>query len=839
MDWQIFLYYIPHLVGIILSLSIARYAWRRRQMRGVEYFALYMLAAVEWSLCTVLQTLSVRPLLQTVWQYLGNIGTLVMPVAWLAFSIKYTGRDKWLGPLTWVLILIVPIVATLLNISTDLYVFIAHIINFDPAIRLIGFVQQVNATIQTVNLLYSGWLLVAGVFFILQALTRSSKMYQGQFTSLLIGALSPWFFAFGEFFGFRLLPNIDLKPIAFAVGGVIAAWGIFRYQVFDILPIALDTVVAHIGDGVIVIDTHQRVIDMNPAAQRMLNVTVDQITGTLITQILPEWEDLSNYLKSKSLQTLERRLGIGDAQRNYEVRITPLYDKQETLSGQLLLLHDITERKRAEQELRQAKEAAEESARAADAANQAKSVFLANMSHELRTPLNAILGFSELMYRDASFKAEHRENLEIINRSGQHLLTLINDVLEMSKIEAGRTTLYPDSFDLYRLLAALESMFHLRAANRGLQLIIDCEPDVPQYVYTDESKLRQVLINLLSNAIKFTEEGGVTIRIRCQKPPTEASPFSDAQASDIHTLYFEVEDTGQGIAAEDLESLFDPFVQTESGQKSQEGTGLGLPISQEFVKLMGGTLDVESKLGHGSIFKFDIQVQVVDAADVPGEESARQVIGLAPDQPIYRILVAEDRDASRKLLIKLLQPLGFDVRGVPDGKKAVELWEEWEPHFIWMDMRMPVMDGYEATKQIKATVKGQATVVVALTASAFEEDRAMILSGGCDDFLRKPFREAEIYDMLAKHLGVRFIYEEDASKADGGDIELSPESLAVLPDDLIAALHSAALQADGDQMLALLDQIRGQQPAVAKALHKLVNNFRFDVIMELTQAATS
>jgi CheY-like chemotaxis protein len=471
------------------------------------------------------------------------------------------------------------------------------------------------------------------------------------------------------------------------------------------------------------------------------------------------------------------------------------------------------------------------------------------MSHELRTPLNAIMGFSELMYRDATLKPEQRENLEIINRSGQHLLTLINDVLEMSKIEAGRTTLYEQNFDLYRLLAALESMFHLRAANKGLQLILDCEPDIPQYIRTDESKLRQVLINLLSNAIKFTDEGGVTLRVgseelevtnhesqvTSQAIPQPTTQNAQPTPQTRQRLYFEIEDTGMGIAEDEIDHLFDPFVQTESGQHSQEGTGLGLPISQEFVKLMGGNIVVESEVGHGSIFKVDVQITIVRASDVPGEEVPRKVLALAPDQPIYRILVVEDRDASRKLLIKLLQPLGFDVRGASNGKKGVELWEKWDPHLIWMDMRMPVMDGYEATKLIKATVKGQATAVIALTASAFEEDRASILASGCDDFLRKPFRESEIFEMLEKHLGLAFIYEEDDKHIAKDTVALTSQALAALPTDWVEALHAAALMADGDQTEVLLDQIRDQHPALANAIAKLVNEFRFDIIMELSK----
>lgn len=475
------------------------------------------------------------------------------------------------------------------------------------------------------------------------------------------------------------------------------------------------------------------------------------------------------------------------------------------------------------EELKQAKEKA-------DAASRAKSEFLANMSHELRTPLNAILGFSQVMQRDLSLSTEQQQYLNIVNSSGEHLLQLINDVLEMSKIEAGRITLYENSFDLYRLLDSLKEMLQLGATSKGLQLTFELSDQVPQYVKTDESKLRQVLINILGNAIKFTTIGSVTLRVgRGKEPPC--------------TLNFEVEDTGQGIAPHEQDNMFKPFIQTETGLKHAEGTGLGLPISQKFVQLMGGEIAVSSIPGQGAKFTFDIQVSPVEETSIETTQPiCKKVIGLAPDQPVYRMLVAEDKPTNRLLLVTLLNSLGFEVREASDGQEAVAIWESWEPHLIWMDMRMPVMNGYEATKHIKASLKGQATVIIALTASAFEEQRQDILLAGCDDFMHKPFREEKLLAKISKHLEVQFIYEEKDEVGIKKDKQhnyssyvLDSSSLQVMPNTWVERLHYAAAQGSDLLIYQLIEQIPKENAPLTVALTDLVNNFRFEQVMELAQ----
>jgi signal transduction histidine kinase/DNA-binding response OmpR family regulator len=487
---------------------------------------------------------------------------------------------------------------------------------------------------------------------------------------------------------------------------------------------------------------------------------------------------------------------------------------------------------------------AEKAQAKAESADRAKSQFLANMSHELRTPLNAILGFTQLMLRSPSDAAgvsnlppqTQQRYLDTINRSGEHLLALINNVLEMSKIEAGRSAFQATDFDLFALLDTLQQMLRLKAESKGLQLKFERSSDVPQFVRTDETKLRQVLINLLGNAIKFTQAGSVALRV---------------ERGEECTLHFTVTDRGPGIASSERDRLFDPFFQTATGVHSQEGTGLGLSISRKFVQLMGGEIAVESTVGQGSIFRFEIQVELIAHRAIASPKQARSIVGLAAGQIAYRILVVDDKLENRQLLVELLIPIGFEVQTANNGQEAIGLWQSWQPHLIWMDIRMPVMDGYVATQQIKASSL-PSPIIIALTGSAFEEELQVALEAGFDDFVRKPFRTETIFAKMAEYLGVCYVYAGGNDAENRSNDSLSsrsiakqiPESIApseLTPSDMmvmltlwIEQLHQAAIKLNSKQIRELIEQIPQQHSPLKNALNQLVGRLCYEDIIALS-----
>jgi PAS domain S-box-containing protein len=567
-------------------------------------------------------------------------------------------------------------------------------------------------------------------------------------------------------------------------------------------------------DALITTDPRGIITDVNKQMEALTGCTRDELIGAPFKDYFTDPERAEAGIKlvlgESKLTDYELTARARDGKETVvSYNASTFHDRDRKLQGVFAAARDVTERKRYEQSLQQA--------------NRAKSVFLANMSHEIRTPMNAILGFSQLMLRDHDLTTRQCQYLGTINRSGEHLLALINDILEMSKIEAGRTTLNPTTFDLFALLTDLEMMFRVRTDEKKLSLSVEVIGDVPQYIVTDINKLRQVFINVLGNAIKFTEQGGVALRVR-----------ADRQSVDGPLLRVEIEDTGPGISPDDQGKLFRQFEQTKTGQQAGTGTGLGLAISQEFVRLMGGAITVCSQVGKGSAFVIQLPLREGDAQAVQAKDAPRQVLRLQPGQATRRVLIADDIEDNRQLLAQFLAPVGFEIRLSTNGAEAVQEFEAWRPDLILMDFRMPVMDGREAIRRIRAMAGGKDAKIIVVTASAMDENRQALMEIGADDFISKPFRETELFQKIQAHVGVNYVYAENPSGVAQEEApELTPESLANWPLDLIGPMREAVITADLDQLLARIEAVETRDPRVAAGLRRLAEGFQYQKLLDL------
>jgi signal transduction histidine kinase/CheY-like chemotaxis protein len=519
------------------------------------------------------------------------------------------------------------------------------------------------------------------------------------------------------------------------------------------------------------------------------------------------------------------------------VNAIPVFNEAHEIIQVIINFIDISESKHTQEELQRYREHLEDTVHerteelrlardAAEAANKAKSVFLANMSHELRTPLNAILGFSQLMRRDSDLSSSQRQTLDVINSSGEHLLKLINDVLKIAKIEAGKLQLEITPFDLYALVREVTEMMRLRAQQKGVQLELNQSPELPRYIKGDEARLRQILVNLVSNAVKFTEKGSITIHLGVK---------DDVQ----RLLLIEVEDSGTGISEAEQQLLFKPFEQL-SASTSRGGTGLGLAIVRQFVQLMGGSITVESTPGKGSLFSVAFPLQEADETEVAclGNMNYGDVTGLAPGQPAYRILIAEDQRDNRLLLAKLMTDLGLEVEVAADGSECIAIFKKWKPDLIWMDRRMPVMDGVETTRCIRQLPGGDMVKIVAVTASAFREQQAELSATGIDDYVTKPYRLNEIYDSLAQQLGLIYTYRVDTSQTSFPDV-LEPRLLAELSETQRNELRTALESLDRERIYTVIKLIAATNTALGHKLTHFVDIFDYPSILNALNAVAS
>ncbi|MDG4597165.1 MAG: PAS domain S-box protein [Candidatus Contendobacter sp.] len=592
------------------------------------------------------------------------------------------------------------------------------------------------------------------------------------------------------------------------------------------------------GEGLIAIDREARLTYANPQFQLMTGFSNEELRDAALETLLSDdGKAVFRVQFERRKQGIAERYELEWLKKDGGVILTlvspkPLHDSEGHFAGSFAAITDITESKRAERELIAYRDHLEELVRertadlarakdAAEAANRAKSLFLANMSHELRTPLNAILGFSALMRRDASITDNHlRQSLDIINRSGEHLLALINDILDMAKIEAGRLQARIKPLNLGTLAHDVVELMRGRATEKGLRLRLEQSSALPRLVRGDETKLRQALVNLVGNAIKFTEQGEVILRLG-------ATPESCGLR-----LSIEVEDSGIGIAVADQLRIFDPFAQVEK-TGAQKGTGLGLAITRQFVELMGGRIGVTSQLGRGSCFQIELPVEPIAESEMPASTfDPGDVSTLEPGQPDYRVLVVEDQPENAQLLSRLLSEAGFQVRTAENGVQGVELFQRWRPHFIWMDRRLPEMDGLEATRRIRNLEGGREVKIVALTASVFVEQHQEMLAAGMNDVVHKPFQPAAIFDCLARHLGARYLYQKRATPSAVTRTTVDQADLAALPEALRQDLADALVTLNTERIDALIGRVAERDAALGQLLRRYTDNYDYDPIIK-------
>jgi PAS domain S-box-containing protein len=595
-------------------------------------------------------------------------------------------------------------------------------------------------------------------------------------------------------------------------------------------------------DGVAAINMQGKIIEFNPAFQQMLGYEADELYQLTYTQLTPtQWITLEQQILDEQVllqgysELYEKEYIRKDGSIiPVELRAYLTRDQANNPISMWAFVRDITERKQSRAALIQAKEAAEQAKLQADIANQAKSSFLANMSHELRTPLNGILGYAQILLRDKTVSPEQRDGLGVINRSGEYLLTLINDVLDLAKIEASRIELYPTDFHFSEFLDSIVELFQMRAQQKEIAFNYEPLSVLPEGVYADEKRLRQMLINLLGNAVKFTQKGGVTLKVGQDKD---------------NNLRFQVEDTGMGISPEEINNIFEPFQQVGDQRYRAEGTGLGLSITKRLVEMMGGKLQVRSELGKGSTFW--ITLNLPETKDLVKSHGGEQPIIIGYTYPRgettisqgLKILVVDDKWENRSIIVKLLEPLGFILYEAEDGAEGLRQAIEILPDLIFTDLVMPVLDGFELTRQLRKLPEFQTIPIVAASASVFDYHQQESFAAGCNAFIPKPIRFDILLDLMQQHLnGLTWIMEQEGSKiVDDASIpetlETTQQDNAGLSPTQAKKLYELGMMGDIESVFAEIDLLQ-QTPGLknlAKQLYQLANDFKLDQICELMQ----
>ncbi|MDW8213553.1 MAG: histidine kinase N-terminal 7TM domain-containing protein [Roseiflexaceae bacterium] len=606
--WQPALpYTLPLLISASLALAVAIFVWRRRTVPGATPLIALSLAAAVWSFAYALEIAATPMPIALFWARVQYLGIMTLPVAWLAFALEYAGLQHWLTRKNLALILVIPVLTQVAVWTNERHGLIWPQIQVNTS-GLVPILDFDHGPAFWVCNIYAHFCLACGALILLWRFVRSQRLYLSQMATFLMGAIAPWIGNGLYVLNLTPWPGLDLSPFGFTFTAGAIAFGVLRLRFLDVVPVARDIVLESINQSVIVIDDHNRIVDINRAAQRVIGCTAADVIGQPIRQALSRWPQILDRYHDVVELNGEVQIEVEDQTLILDVLISPLRDRDGRLRGRVIVWHDITRLKQTEEALRQRNDelmALQQTLMVAknraEAAHRAKSAFLAHMSHEVRTPLSAILGYADLIRLDLARRGQsvYQEELEAIRVSAQHLLTMINNILDFSKLEAGKMPLYIEPFSLEALVHDVMQTAHLLAARNRNTLTVTRAPDADLMV-SDRTRLRQVLLNLLSNAAKFTENGAISLRIWRE---SSASPSTGVTDESTDWIIFEIADTGIGIAPEHLPLLFQDFSRIEDAvHRKYGGTGLGLAISRQFCRLMGGDITVVSAPGEGSTF---------------------------------------------------------------------------------------------------------------------------------------------------------------------------------------------------------------------------------------------
>lgn len=691
-----------------------------------------------------------------------------------------------------------------------------------------GVIQDVNAVAETLfNRIQDGLIDRALVDFMVGV---EPVQFQSQIHALKnSGSLVDWEVQIQP----RSLSPIPVSMAVSAISDTQGHWTGLRWLVRDIsdrkkVETALEqseanlqSVLRNIPSYVLKMDREGQVLYFN---QLSTDEIYQDIIGTHFQEIITEaGQDiqriaLEQVFRSEKSITIE----VSDKsskgyEKTFEILIAPIFMLGKVESA-LVIATDITGRQRTRNELMRAKEAAE-------AANIAKSRFIANMSHEFRTPLNGILGYSQLLLRGESASLEQKKHIQTIMRCGDHMLSLVNEVLTLSKLDAGVVDFEPENVNLLQLCQGLNDLFALQVETKGLALLFNIDETVPEYITTDAKKLKQILINLIGNALKFTEQGRVECFVHLWPSP---------ELTQSHHLHFMVQDSGLGIPDTFINDIFIPFEQNPETRVKYGGIGLGLSICQEIVHYLGGEIQLTSQVGQGTRAEFYIPI-TLGCLPAPTDLPPRRIVALAQNQPAYRILVVEDLPENRAPLVQLLQSVGYEAQVAANGLEALTLNQSWHPHLILMDLHLPQMSGLEATQVIKADPA--APIIIALTAQAYVENEAK--QAGCDGFIPKPYLVEEILHTLAEYLGATYTYQDIQPQHTYGPVQykLKAEHLVVMPRLWIQGVYEASIKLDHKALDTLFAEIPSQHQPLNSSLQLLAQSYRFDIIIDAAQDA--